>query len=189
MDITLQTFMCSLGIIGQLNSNQSQIINVKSQLLTNTSFDSEYVSALVGFSGSPCNISNIKINQSNYTAYSSSGGIIGYCANVTNMNNISVLQLNISSYLSGSGGIIGSIDNTTVTLKNSVIQSIWVCVNYNKNESGIILGYDFGRYAPSSIPLSIFIIQNSSSSGTNYINNVLQGNCATLNNAQLQKGC
>ncbi|CAL5998930.1 Conserved_hypothetical protein [Hexamita inflata] len=177
------------GIIGNLMSNYSQIKNIETQLMSNISLKTySYASTVIGNTNSICDISNILVNPSNFSAASEVGGVIGYCDNVTNMNNISIQQLNISSSYSG-GGIIGAVVNTSITLKNSVVQSIFIKVTQNRNESGIILGYDFGKSTVQSIPFSTFTIQNCSSSGTSYINNVLQSNCAILNNALLQQGC
>ncbi|CAL6099555.1 Conserved_hypothetical protein [Hexamita inflata] len=127
-------------------------------------------------------IHNSTIQQSNISGVNNIGGFIGH-QNTSTKNAFSILMIQNSNIfqnnVSGSyiGGFIGNSTNFKTTITGCKIQQVRItAVNY----VGIVLGYNYG--------LNTFTF-SSSSSIFNYINNVLQYDCATFSNAFTQIGC
>ncbi|CAL6084816.1 Hypothetical_protein [Hexamita inflata] len=131
-----------------------------------------------------CLIQNAIIVFSNQNSNSqvTSGSIMGY-TNSCNMvfKNITTKDSSISSNL-GAGGLIGWSDRITVTISNSTIKNVKINANSNY---GIITGNNDGSSSQGSTKYFITTTQTFD----NYINNVLQPDCAKITNNYSMNQC
>ncbi|CAL6004521.1 Conserved_hypothetical protein [Hexamita inflata] len=188
------------GLIGyfQYYSNNSNISVQNSTVSqSNISGSSSGVGGLIGICSygqydrnSNISIQNSTVQQSNISGLNNVGGFIGYqntfvapsssytTANASTLliQNSNIFQNNISG--SQVGGFIGNSTNYKTTITGCKIQQVRItAIN---SYVGIVLGYN--------TVLNTFTF-SSSSSIFNYINNVLQYDCATFSNAFTQIGC
>ncbi|CAL6074502.1 Conserved_hypothetical protein [Hexamita inflata] len=190
---------CSVGgLIGWLRYYQNNLnISIYNAMILQSNISVFYssVGGLIGY----CNFGNYDYN-SNISIYYSTvqnsfisglsnvGGIIGhqltYAVNSTYYTDSSQLLIknsNISqNNISGSniGGFIGNSTNYKTTIIECIIQQVRITAQ--NSQVGIVLGFNNGFNTFSF---------SSSSSIVNYINDVLQYDCASISNAFTQIGC
>ncbi|CAL6084838.1 Conserved_hypothetical protein [Hexamita inflata] len=130
-----------------------------------------------------CLIQNAIIVFSNQNSNSqvTSGSIMGYTGQ-SNMvfKNITTKDSSISSN-QGAGGLIGWCDKITVTISNSTIKNVKINANSNY---GIITGNNDGHAQGQTK----YFITTTQTFG-NYINNVLQPDCASITNNYSMNQC
>ncbi|CAL6109165.1 Hypothetical_protein [Hexamita inflata] len=167
-----------LGVIGALSANClfSQISNIITSMNTklNTQINEQYhVSLLISYQYAKlCQINNVTLQDSNiYLPHGTSGFITDAVnTNVLIQNSVVNRCTLISEYTSS---IICWGLNSVISVENVSISFIKVTGKYAK----LIYSLDAG---------SSFTLQQSWSFGYNYVNQVLQGNCALFTNVQ---GC
>ncbi|CAL6090482.1 inverse_autotransporter beta-barrel domain-containing protein [Hexamita inflata] len=166
------------GIIGFQNSNANVTILNFSVQNSNIS-DSDSVGGIIGFQNSNANVTilNFSVQNSNISGSDSVGGIIGF----QNSNaNATILDSSVqNSIISGSdyvGGIIGYCLTSKLYLTDVQIKFVRIT---GSSSLGVVVGYNNGgTYS--------FITSTASS---NYINGVLQTDCASLSNTWSVSGC
>ncbi|CAL6090582.1 Conserved_hypothetical protein [Hexamita inflata] len=176
------------GLMGYANSGCAYIefINVKPTVLIGVGSNSYGDTAsLFGQQWAiSCLIQNAIIVFSNQNSNSqvTSGSIMGY-TNSCNMvfKNITTKDSSISSNL-GAGGLIGWSDRITVTISNSTIKNVKINANSNY---GIITGNNDGSSSQGSTKYFITTTQTLG----NYINNILQPDCAKITNNYSMNQC
>ncbi|CAL6114273.1 Conserved_hypothetical protein [Hexamita inflata] len=179
--IAQSVYQQSFGIIGiQLNNSlYAEVIN----LITEVSFSASlghFVGSIFGAEyAKNCSIQNTTavglINGANVI-----GGFCGFLysnALITILNS-TISKSNISTLGGCVGGLFGEINGyiSTVYLINSKIQ--YVRLSFGTNYGGIFTGFNQG--------IQQFV---NSSSTSNYINDVLQSDCAILSNIWSAVGC
>ncbi|CAL6041508.1 Conserved_hypothetical protein [Hexamita inflata] len=176
------------GLIGYVNSGcaYTEFINVKPTVLIGVGSNSYGdTGSLFGQQwATNCLIQNAIIVFSNQNSNSqvTSGSIMGY-TNSCNMEfkNITTKDSSISSN-QGAGGLIGWSDKITVTISNSTIKNVKINANSNY---GIITGNNDGHSAQGSTKYFITTTQTLG----NFINNVLQPDCASITNNYSMNQC
>ncbi|CAL6009814.1 Hypothetical_protein [Hexamita inflata] len=167
-----------LGVIGALSANCqfSQISNIITSMNTklNTQINEQYhVSLLISYQYAKlCQINNVTLQDSNiYLPHGTSGFITDAVnTNVLIQNSVVNRCTLISEYTSS---IICWGLNSVISVENVSISFIKVTGKY----ANLIYSLDAG---------SSFTLQQSWSFGYNYVNQVLQGNCAIFTSVQ---GC
>ncbi|CAL5979507.1 Hypothetical_protein [Hexamita inflata] len=119
------------------------------------------------------------VSSQNYT-----GGFVGrsYIFNLTLMNS-TVNNCNISSLMYSAGGFFGQVYSSQLQISTSTVQNVRVS---SQNYAGIVVGCDNGHIMSGSNTYSII---SSQASGSNYINGVMQSNCASFTNTWSQQQC
>ncbi|CAL6027362.1 Conserved_hypothetical protein [Hexamita inflata] len=170
----LSVYLHCIGVIGvqQINTH-AEVINLR----ISASFSSNQGSYAGSISGAPqgnnFQVQNITMVNGNIISNYNVGGFFGYQYSQTN---ITILNSNIStSNISGSnyiGGFIG-LCQSSLYLSNSKILFVRIS---GSSSFGIIVGQNQGTQSFTS-----------SSSTQNYLNGVLQNDCAVLSNSY--SGC
>ncbi|CAL6101368.1 Conserved_hypothetical protein [Hexamita inflata] len=168
------------GIIGfQYNSIYVEAINLSTQMNFNSNSGS-YIGSVFGFESSQtCSIQNTYLVDSNISSnIYHVGGIIGSkyseLSNIQlTIQNSTISKTNISGY-TNIGSFIGYCQQN-MYLINSKIQFVRLS---SSSYVGIVVGYNNGTY-----------IFSGSSSTQNYINGIIQNNCAILSNTWSIVGC
>ncbi|CAL6099563.1 Conserved_hypothetical protein [Hexamita inflata] len=187
------------GLIGYYYYYNNNNISIQNSTVSqsNISGSSSAVGGLIGYCYSDYNdrnsnisIQNSTVQQSNISGLNNVGGFIGYQytyaapnSSYTTMNTSTLLIQNSNIFqnnISGSqiGGFIGNSTNYKTTITGCKIQQVRITAQ--NSYVGIVFGYNYG--------LNTFTF-SSSSSIFNYINNVLQQDCATFSNAFTKIGC
>ncbi|CAL5992375.1 Conserved_hypothetical protein [Hexamita inflata] len=164
--------VCSSIYVGGIIGNASGNITIQnsSTILTNIK-GSGFVGGFIGYQYSYTIISNSSIQQTSVSCLQNFvGGFTGIVSNTIQLLNSKLYQTNISASISYSGGLLGTSFAYLITIQSSSIQQVRVSIG-SSTEIGIVC-YNSG---------ATFAITNSFSSG-NFVNNVLQSNCASFTN-------
>ncbi|CAL6020544.1 Hypothetical_protein [Hexamita inflata] len=179
--------LTSIGLIGVqsswcLQAEISNIVIIFNSIVDLASYGQ--VSAIVGASSSTQQINfsiiNVIVQNSTLESQYYIGAFVGYYSSNTNfviLQNSTVQFSNITGFKQMSGGLIGNSYNVSIKIDNIILQSLRI---FAPSKYGIIIGFDNGN---------TFNIQNSVSIGSNYINNVIVSNCASLTSTSIPKGC
>ncbi|CAL5971604.1 Conserved_hypothetical protein [Hexamita inflata] len=174
----LQFFgIIGIGIVGfqAASSINAEVIN----LINSVNFSPNsgfYVGTIFGnLQAQNVTIKNTTVVESNIIGFTNVGGFLGYIyTNECSILNSTISKTNISgsSYVGGFMGICQS----TLNLINSKIQFVRLS---SSSDVGVVVG----AYSGDSYSFT------GSSSFSNYVNDVLQNDCAVLSNSQSVTGC
>ncbi|CAL5990594.1 Hypothetical_protein [Hexamita inflata] len=170
--------LMGFGLVGAIKyqSVQNEIFNVIATVYVMTSSASASnngpVSIISGYIwGKQCSIQNLIVNASSVSAHFFTSEIIGYLANANlSLINILINGSNFSLYSFGSGSFIGTAQSAQIKVENSNVSSVRII---SANNFGII----FGLKRDENVTV---VISNCKSTGTNYVNNVVQVNCGFI---------
>ncbi|CAL6020538.1 Conserved_hypothetical protein [Hexamita inflata] len=182
--LTVQSvYLQSFGIIGYVSANCAllELNKMSSQFVTLVEASSYAgVSALIGWQLSKnCSILNSLVHECNLSSQFNVGGLVGDSKSlVLQILNATVRNSNVTSFSYGCGGFIGLAMNTKLTIRDSCLFGVRI-VSPN-GDYGMVLNNKGGN---------VFDVQNSGSSGQNYINNVLQAVCTSFTNVASVTGC
>ncbi|CAL6074570.1 Conserved_hypothetical protein [Hexamita inflata] len=179
---TIQTVALNFfGIIGlyEDSATYSEIINIRTTF--NTIVNSEStgrVSAIVGWQkGKQLVIQNTTVQNSNISSQSYVGSIAGAVWYLFKAVNVTIQNSNISGYDNSTAGFVGWGEDAQIYITNSSISNVRI-------RSSSYFGIVFGRNYDNT-----YIYLTTSWSVGNYINDVLQPNCASLTNGFADAGC
>ncbi|CAL5992656.1 carboxypeptidase_regulatory-like domain-containing protein [Hexamita inflata] len=142
----------------------------------NISCGSDFVGGIIGWQQFSITIINVYIQNTNLSGANHVGGVIGDQSSNTNTTimNFTIQNTNVSGSRSA-GGIIGRCDSK-LFITNAQIQTVRIKSGYF---SGVVIGSNrAGKH----------LITNSTAR-SNYINGVLQTECAYLSNTWSDSGC
>ncbi|CAL6024264.1 Hypothetical_protein [Hexamita inflata] len=170
--------LMGFGLVGAIKyqSILNEIFNVLATVYVMTSSASASnngpVSIISGYIwGKQCSIQNLNVNASSVSAHFFTSGIIGYLANANlSLNNILINGSNFSSYSFGAGSFIGTAESAQIKVENSNVSSVRIISTKN-------FGIIFGLKKNENVTV---IISDCKSTGTNYVNNVVQVNCGFI---------
>ncbi|CAL6003558.1 Hypothetical_protein [Hexamita inflata] len=175
-------YINSLGIIGYQTPNcaYSEIIDLITQFKAFVGITNDTFSPVIADNyAQQCFAKNIIVQFSNFSSSNYGGGIIAVSSNCTvQLYNTSVLNSNISCLGFGAGGFVGRGYISNITISNSIILNVSIS---SPTQFGLLVGSPLGD--------NILKINNSSSQGINYINNIIQLNCANLIDFNSISGC
>ncbi|CAL6038298.1 Conserved_hypothetical protein [Hexamita inflata] len=179
------TYADSSGIIGLLNSvGYSEIVNLVFVFNTKVGPTSYGAMGIVGWLQSK-NISYINVITANSSLNSQQqmGGITSVMYSQVRdsyalLKNTTVQNTNITVSGTSAGGLIGWCNSYYVTIVDSQIKYVNIVSTGN---NGVVLGTNHAG-------IGLYTITNSSSTN-NYLNNVLQSDCASLTDPLLPRGC
>ncbi|CAL6097155.1 Conserved_hypothetical protein [Hexamita inflata] len=163
--------ICTKIYVGSLigNLNSSAYIFNSSVSLTKIS-GSSFVAGFIGRSFYNTSISNSSI-QLTYIFCSNNfvGGFIGVVSSDILLQNSKIVLSNLTVTNQYCGGLLGTTFDSLVKIQNSSVQQVR------------LFGSHTGIVCYNDQAITNFVVTNSFSSG-NYINNILQNNCASLSN-------
>ncbi|CAL6005445.1 Conserved_hypothetical protein [Hexamita inflata] len=169
MNISLR-YHDMIGIVGQQTdkSQFSEASNVIASLNLTNGVNSNAGTIFGINAASTKRLTNIVVNNSNIQTNSFGGGLISEIYLGTSLvQNVTVQFSNISSTISAVGGFFGWSSSTAFTIQEANINSVRVL-------SGGYIGLFLGQISYGNT----FNIQNTSSIGQNYVNNVQIAPCA-----------
>ncbi|CAL6088033.1 Hypothetical_protein [Hexamita inflata] len=170
--------LMGFGLVGAVKyqSIYNEIFNVVATVYVMTSSGSASnngpVSVISGYIwGKQCSIQNLSVNSSSISAHFFTSGIIGSLANTNlSLKNILINGSNFSSYSFGSGSFIGTAQSSRISVENSSVSLVRITATKN-------FGLVFGLKQDENVTV---IISDCKSTGTNYVNNVVQVNCGFI---------
>ncbi|CAL6097013.1 Conserved_hypothetical protein [Hexamita inflata] len=167
------------GIVGfqYVSSFYAEVINLRTSVNVFSNSDSVHIGSVFGVPEGK----NISIQNTTVVGGSINSGALvgGFCSYQNSQTNMTILYSTISkTNISGSnrvGGFVGFCQPQTLYLINSKIEFVRIS---GSSSFGIVIGLNQGTQS--------FI---NSSSSSNYVNGVLQNDCAVLSNSWSVSAC
>ncbi|CAL6091572.1 Hypothetical_protein [Hexamita inflata] len=176
-------YLRNFGVIGssKVSAIYSEIIDMRVSINTIVGTNSNgMVSSVIGDQEfQVIFVLNLQLSSCNISSQNLNGCFIGYSfsSNVT-VTNSSVQNSNITSSQQWVGGLVGYSNACKYKITNVSVQAVRI---KSTNYQGIILGLDFNGS-------NAFTISSSWTAG-NYINDILQADCAYLTNIWSASQC
>ncbi|CAL6033864.1 Hypothetical_protein [Hexamita inflata] len=210
--VGVQTTQCVMAEVANFRSTLHTIVDLSNLNSTNNNIVSGFFAYQYALN---CSVQNSTVQNSNISAQYHAGGFCGY-AYITNISilnssvqnssvvssqnytggfvgrsyifnltlvNSTVNNCNISSQMYSAGGFVGQVYGSQLQISTSTVSNVRVS---SQNYAGIVVGCDNGLTLSGSNTYSII---GSQSIGSNYINGVIQSNCASFSNTWSQQQC
>ncbi|CAL6087189.1 Hypothetical_protein [Hexamita inflata] len=176
-------FINSLGIVGYQTSQcvYSEIIDLITEFSAFVGTTNNTFSPVIADNyAQNCLVKNIMVQFSNFSCTKYGGGIIAASTNCSlQLQNTSVLNSNIYCQVLAAGAFVGYSSSSIIIISNSIINNVNIS---SQTYFGLLIGQILGS-------TNILTINNSYSFGNNYINDILQQNCAAFADFFSISGC